>query len=513
MKQYWKYLLFALAATAIVVAGVTVPEFRSPIPDAKVLLIVCAQICAVGLVSFLLITAAGVSRWLFAVFYPVYLLAGVALSYYRIAYHVTLTPLLLDCIAHTNASEASDVVGAGLILSLLAAAVVASLMVYWRWHLQQPRGRVLLFAAALLLLYGYTHASERLHLALMQRYPACVWKSVEGYADMQEKRSASHAVPEYRIAEPVDSLCVVLVLGESVRADHLELNGYPRATSPLLSGRSNLVSMPHIRSQYTSTHTSVPVIITRADSIHPDRQYSESSMCAVYRDAGFYTAWLSNNEPSNSFVAYTDECDTTLFVNAGKSVFVQAQWSDSEILPHFDNLLSLQSPRCMLVLHTIGSHWYYDNHYPEHFRRFAPTTTSRVVADNTPEQLINSYDNSVLYADWFLDQVILRLEHRNAVMIYLSDHGESMGEEGRWLHAHENEELKNPACIVWYSDAFAEQFPEKVQALRSNAGKPYLTDFLFPSILAIGGMEMPDADSYLNIFNTTDQIIASEDEN
>jgi glucan phosphoethanolaminetransferase (alkaline phosphatase superfamily) len=102
--------------------------------------------------------------------------------------------------------------------------------------------------------------------------------------------------------------------------------------------------------------------------------------------------------------------------------------------------------------------------------------------------------------DLVLDSIINRIEDRCAIVIYLSDHGESLGEDGYWLHAAGAEATKHPACVVWYSDSFAAKYPNKVEALLSNKSNRYRTDFLFHSVLAAAGLSVIDSDSTLDIF-------------
>ncbi|RQP12895.1 MAG: phosphoethanolamine transferase, partial [Chryseobacterium sp.] len=106
----------------------------------------------------------------------------------------------------------------------------------------------------------------------------------------------------------------------------------------------------------------------------------------------------------------------------------------------------------------------------------------------------------VLYTDGFIDQVISSLTKKNAIVIYLSDHGEALGEDGNWLHAGTGNGIKNPAALVWYSDLYGKKYPERVRALRQNARRRYMTDFLFHSILGAAGIESTAIEPSLNIF-------------
>jgi glucan phosphoethanolaminetransferase (alkaline phosphatase superfamily) len=102
--------------------------------------------------------------------------------------------------------------------------------------------------------------------------------------------------------------------------------------------------------------------------------------------------------------------------------------------------------------------------------------------------------------DVMVDSLIQRLENRCAILFYLSDHGEALGEDGVYLHAAENEALHHPACIVWYSDAYARLYPKKIEALKANKSKRYRTDFLYHSILSSVGIETEGDCPEMNIF-------------
>ncbi len=501
-KTYLTYLLFVVVATIWIGLTVVLPDFfDNPIDGVCGVLTIICYVGAISLLSFLLLYAAGLNKYVTAVFYPVYGIIGAAVSYYRVAYRVTVTPLILDCVFHTNTQEALSVLSWQMVLWIGVNACISVLLTVWRWRLPTPKYAYVHAIVALLLLWGYYHCNSRLHQSLNQRYPMNIVESLRQYRVIGQSREAERTTPAYHcVGTAVDTLDIVLVIGESVRADHLQLNGYTRETTPLLSQRRNIVSLPHIYSQYTHTLASVPVILTRADSLHPEYQYTETSFAAILRQEGYHTAWISNQDMGETFAHFPAECDTAIWVNAGKSVFVFSGWYDEELLPYLDQQLAYGCPHNLMILHTIGSHWYYNNHVTESHNHFLPITDNRVVTSNSQEQVVNSYDNTVRYMDFFLDSVIQRFEDRYAVVFYLSDHGESLGEDGNYLHAAGAEETKYPACVIWYSDRFAERYPRKVRALHANSFRRYRTDFLYPSLLYIANISVAAEDEVTNIF-------------
>lgn len=504
MKTYGQYLFYTCVATLWIALAVILPDFLdNPVTGWHGIATIGVYVVAVSIVSWFLIYLAALHKYVAAVALPIYGMVGAAVSYYRVMYRVTITPLMLDCIFHTNIEEASGVITWGLIVWVLANIAVGIALVVWRWRITPPCHAWwhALAAAALLLVYYHSHS--RLHQSLNQRYPMHIVESMRQYIHLQNQRRTPHVLPHYIATSSLDSLDIVVVIGESMRADHLSINGYNRPTTPLLQQRENLVSLPNMYSEHTHTLASVPVLLTRADSLHPSYQFSETSFAAILRQEGYHTAWISNQDLGETFASFPAECDTTIWLNAGKSVFVFSGWYDEELLLAMDQQLAMKHHKNLLILHAIGSHWYYNNHVPTPHQYFQPVTDNRVVTSNTRQQVINSYDNTARYMDMVVDSMIQRLEERCAVLLYISDHGESLGEDGYWLHAAGAETTKNPACFVWYSDSFAQQYPQKVSALHANHQKRYRTDFLFHSVLSLANIYIPDtAQITMDIFQT-----------
>jgi glucan phosphoethanolaminetransferase (alkaline phosphatase superfamily) len=490
-------------ATLWIAITVVLPDFfDNPITGLRGVITISLYVVALSIVSWLWLYIASLNKYVAAVFVPLYGMIGATVSYYRVMYRVTITPLMLDCILHTNMEEALGVISWSLIVWVGANLLIGIALVIWRWRLKKPKYEWLHALVVLVIFVGYYHINGRLHQSINQRYPMHIVESMRQYVHLQQLRQQPHLMPKYVVNSSPDSLDVVVVIGESARTDHFALNGYNRPTNPLLSQRTNIVSLPHIYSEYTHTLASVPVLLTRADSLHPEYQYSETSFAAILRNEGYHTAWISNQDLGDTFASFPAECDTVVWLNAGKSVFIFSEWYDENLLPEMGKQLAKENNKNLLILHTIGSHWYYNNHVPDMYNYFQPTTDNRVVTNNRHEAVINSYDNTIRYTDLVLDSIIARMTNRCAIVFYISDHGESLGENGNWLHAAGAEETKYPACVIWYSDVFAQQYPEKITALYANKNNRYRTDFLFHSVLSAAGISVVDIDSNMNIFET-----------
>lgn len=501
MKQDWmKYLLWVLCATLWATLCFITSDFMdNPIEGINGFISIFAYICACGLGAFFWIYVIGCSKYLCAVILPIFSILGSVLAFYRVGYHTTLTPMLIDVTLHTNAEEAVGVISCQVILWVLFNLLIAGIFVWIRWSKVTLPNAWVHGIVALLVGYCYFNFNERIRLSLRQRFPNNVPFNITEYINTQRTIRKERTIPAYNITTIPDTLQIVFIIGEAVRADHLQLNGYERETTPLLSSRKNIVSFPHIYCEQTHTLASLPYILTRTDSINEHPQYTETSFVSIFKETGFSTSWISNQDLGNTFTPFLGECDTAIFANAGKSVYVYSQWLDEELIPILHSQMK-DKPRAIYLLHTIGSHWYYNNHVPKEMYHYQPVTTNRVVTSNTTEQLVNSYDNTIRYMDFFIDSVITIFENQNAIVIYQADHGDALGEDGYFLHANDAEAVKNPACLIWYSDKYAAGNPDKIKALIANKDKRYRTDFVFYSILYAAGIEAEGDNKQVNIF-------------
>ncbi len=505
VRNQTNYVLWVCVSTLWITLTAIVPDFiDNPIGDVRTGLIVTSYVLACSVMSFLLFYAVGQSKWASALLLPVYGIIGAAVSYYRVGYKVTVTPVIVECMFNTNPETVRGVVGWQLIVWIALNLCVSVGLVVWRWRKIAPlRYGVLQATVAILLFIGY-YSIPRMQRSLKQRYPMQVVHSIREYRRVEEKRHAPRSIPTYTAMtdeQTTDSLNIIVVIGEAVRADHLQLNGYGRATTPRLAQRKNVVSLPYVRSIYTHTAASVPLMLTRADSLHLDYQYTEHSFVSILRENGYHTAWIANQEMNESFTFVATECDTTIYPSLGKSTYVYSGWYDNVLLTPTREILAEKHAKNLIVLHEIGSHWYYNFHVPEAEWYFKPVTTNRVVRNNTTEQVVNSYDNTIRYTDCVLDSLLMLVEGQRTIVFFMSDHGESLGEDGNYCHAGDAEAMHSCGTFVWYSDLYAQTYPEKVHALESNRDNAYMTDILFHSILSAAGLRLTDAENKLDVLS------------
>ena len=231
---------------------------------------------------------------------------------------------------------------------------------------------------------------------------------------------------------------VVLVVGETARADHFGLNGYARQTTPKLAARGDIVSFSDMRSCGTSTAISVPCLFSLdpRESFDIDSAGWTENTVDVLARAGVTVLWRDNNSGPQGVA---DRVGYQMFTQPDVNPDCDIECRDSGMLAGLDDYLAKQNSDVLIVLHQKGSHGpAYYKRYPDAFRQFTPDCRDSDLGKCTAEEIVNAYDNTILYTDDFLDRVLDLLsrheERYEPTMLYVSDHGESLGEMGVFLH-------------------------------------------------------------------------------
>ena len=231
---------------------------------------------------------------------------------------------------------------------------------------------------------------------------------------------------------------IVVVVGETARADHFSLNGYDRDTNPFTEKKQGIISYSNIDACGTSTAISVPCmfsLLTRK-TFDIDRGRSMENVLDILQEAGVNVLWRDNNSDSKGVATRVKFED---FRNPDVNTVCDEECRDVSMLVGLQDFVNRQTDDILIVLHQMGSHGpTYYKRYPKEFEYFSPSCHSSELSNCSTEQIVNAYDNSIRYTDYFLSKVIEFLENNTpkyeTAMLYISDHGESLGEGGVYLH-------------------------------------------------------------------------------
>lgn len=287
----------------------------------------------------------------------------------------------------------------------------------------------------------------------------------------------------------------VMVVGETSRAMNWQLYGYERETTPNLSKLSGLIAFPKVLTESNTTHKSVPMLLSNITARNYDSIYYQKGVVTAFNEAGFQTAFFSNQRYNRSFIDFFGKEAGTFDFIKEDSVSLAYNPSDDELLRLVEQELAKGAKKQFIVLHTYGSHFNYRERYPlasAFFTPDHPVDAERKYRDN----LINAYDNSIRYTDSFLERLIVLLEKQqvNAAMIYTSDHGEDIFDDCRHLFLHASPvpsyyQLHVP-FLVWMSESYRTTYPEHWEGLVKNQNKNVSSSSsFFPTMLYLGGVE------------------------
>lgn len=300
----------------------------------------------------------------------------------------------------------------------------------------------------------------------------------------------------------------VIVVGEAGRAVNWSLLGYARETNPLLAQEQGLVLYKDAITQANATHKSVPLILSAASAENFDIIYHQKSIIEAFKEAGFTTIFLSNQTPNRTFTDYfAAEADYHQNIRpASTGGIITENNYDTHMLPLLQHYIDSLPGNLFVVMHTYGSHFNYHERYPREFAHFQPDESTEVEVKNR-QQLINAYDNSIRYTDYFLSSLINILDSTGycSALYYSPDHGEDMLDDSRkrFLHAspHPTYYQLHIPLFLWFSKNYQQQFPQQYETATSNSSKPVSTRVAFHTMLNIASIQTPWLDPTYSLVN------------
>lgn len=434
-------------------------------------------------------------------------------AYYMNRYTIFFDTGMLRNVLHTDVKEASELLSFGLLGSLLLYGAIPALIV-WRIPLQVRTWRramlkrLIFLIAVIVASVGSTMLVFQEFSALMRNHKEVRHLITPGnYLLSLARVLASDTAHAQAARIPVGTdaklaagwsartkpTLLVLVVGETARAANWGLNGYTRQTTPKLAAIPDLLNFPHARSCGTNTETSVPCMFSPYGRTHYDESKirGHESVLHVLEHAGIKTLWRDNQAGCKGVC---DGLEEQRLDDSKQSALCDGERCLDEILlENLDAELAKNKGNLVIVLHQLGNHGpAYSRRYPPAFKQFLPTCDTPDLGKCAQETIVNSYDNALLYTDHFLDQAIRKLQAQtshDAAMLYVSDHGESLGEKGIYLHglpyAIAPKEQTEVPMVMWISPGFASSFGLNRDCLKTAAAKPVSHDNLFHTLLGM----------------------------
>jgi len=300
---------------------------------------------------------------------------------------------------------------------------------------------------------------------------------------------------------------VIMVVGEAARADHFSLNGYERDTNPFLS-KDDVLNFSNVSSCGTATAESVPCMF----AIYPREDYNykrgittENALDVLQHTKKIAILWRDNNSDSKG-VALRVNYEWYKYPNKN-TICEGIECRDEGMLIGLDDFIEKNKDKdILIVLHQMGNHGpAYYKRYPKEFEKFKPVCKTNQLEECSQQEIANAYDNAILYTDYFLDKVIHFLkkydDRYDTAMFYMSDHGESLGEDGVYLHGlpyfMAPDAQKHIGAMMWLGKGMQEK--TDMEKLKSKLNQSYSQDNLFHTLLGIFHVQTSVYDKKLDV--------------
>jgi lipid A ethanolaminephosphotransferase len=447
-------------------------------------------------------------------------------SYYMNNYNVLIDEPMIQNVFETNPGEVFDLLSINLFTYLALAGILPSIIICkirirYKPLIKELLSKITVFATAFLIILAMFFPLSDFYFSFFREHKQLrYYANPTSYIYSISKFIAHHLESGKVIVKPIgtdarisktdtDRELIILVVGETARADRFSLNGYNKETNPLLK-KEDIINFPDVHSCGTLTTVSVPCMFSNLtrNGYSDSKAESTYNILDVLNKSGVNILWRDNNSSSKGValrVPYED------YQTPEKNTVCDIECRDEGMLVGLQEYIdSKETGDILIILHQMGNHGpAYYKRYPESFERFTPVCKTNQLEKCTIEEVSNAYDNAILYTDYFLSKVIGLLKQNQgfeSAMFYISDHGESLGENNLYLHGlpffmAPDAQTHVPA-IMWFGDGFR----INREKLREVAGEQYSQDNLFHTLLGLMEVETELYDRNMDIIKSATDI-------
>ncbi len=491
------------------------PEMHGPQAVATLGILVLVVLAATLLLLSLLVWP----RWLKPA--GLLLLAVTASSsYFMASYGIVIDPTMATNVVQTDMGEALDLLSWPLLVTLALGAALPGIW-WWRQPVravgmarlfgqQLGTGLLGLLVAVALLWIAFQDVASLMRNHKQLRYMVNPFNTAYAVGRVAVGRTAQAQTPLQALGEdaqapaasgtdPDAAPLIVLVVGETARAANFGLGGYGRDTTPRLKelqGQGGLVYFSNVSSCGTNTQTSVPCMFSHLGREgYADASGRHENLLDVLQRAGLAVLWLDNQSGCKGVCERVPNVDTRALDLPG--LCPDGQCLDEAMLRQLpQELAKLPAERrargTVVVMHQMGSHGpAYYKRSPQALKQFQPECTSHALQECPVEHIQNAYDNSLRYTDHFLAETVqwLQAQKRPTALLYVSDHGESLGEKGLYLHGMPYRmapvEQTHVPMLAWASKPLQREMRWNMACLQTKAAQPWSHDNLFHTVLGM----------------------------
>ena len=445
------------------------------------------------------------SRYILKPVIIISLILASLIAYFMQSYNIVIDKTMIENTLQTDIHESMDLFSIKLLIYLGLLGILPSYVVYKIPLAHRPfktelLSRIKLILAHLLLIALLLFSFSKFYTSFFREHrvlrlytnPVTAVYNLVSYTYDQFK---DKNIPMKRIGLDAKQIkknkkrkIVIMVVGEAARSDHFSLNGYTKETNPLLK-KENIINFSQMYSCGTTTAVSVPCMFSIYDRDEYDstKGHNTYNVLDVLSHAGIEILWRDNNSDSKGVARRVPHEN---YKTPQLNTVCDIECRDTGMLKSLEKVISKNKKDILIVLHQMGNHGpAYFKRYPEAFKKFTPVCETNQLEACTKEEISNAYDNALLYTDYFLKKVIDFLKQyertEQTAMIYIADHGESLGENGLYLHGLPYfiapEHQKHVGSIMW----FGKDFPIDQEKIKKISDQKYSQDNLFSTLLGL----------------------------
>ena len=489
---------------------------------AAVFVVAC---CCLAL-FFNLFSAPGVFKPAMSVF----LLGSATVAYFINEYGVAIDDDMVRNVFLTNTAEAADLITFKLFWYVLVLGGLPTLLLwacpiayrtFWQELWFRTKATAVLVALIAVAAFPFSQNITSvfrehrilLHVFMPLNYLSALADYTRPYLRSNALASAPFGEDAHRgraWSERGARSLTILVIGETARAANFSLNGYDRETNPLLGKVPGLINYTKVFSCGTATAQSLPCMFSglgRAGQ-NGQRNMPRDGLLQILQRAGFSVQWRENQ---GGCAGVCRGVPMELLERAGtRALFELGGSRDENLVKGLQEKIDDMQGHSVIVLHMMGSHGpAYYKRYPDNFERFQPACKESQFSRCERSEIVNAYDNTIVYADYVLSQVIELLQINDSrglpsTMLYLSDHGESLGENNIYLHglpyAFAPDLQKHVPMLLWLSPRMQADFQVDTACLERRRHEPLSHDNFFHSVLGLLDVETKEYTRNLDIF-------------
>lgn len=456
--------------------------------------------------------------WLDRLVIALFVLVSASAQYFIWSFGIVIDRSMITNVMDTTASESMALMSPKLIVTLVISGLLAALLAWWIrvnngpsfWKSAAKRIASIVVSVLCISLVAMFFYKDYASLFRNQKelikslspsnsiVATLSWYNHSKTANLPLVQIGLDAQQKPQMLAGAKKNLTILVVGETTRAVNFQLNGYERETTPLLA-KDDVSYFPNTQSCGTATAVSLPCMFSNMPRSNYDDSLAshQEGLLDIIQRAGVQVLWNDNDGGCKGACDRVPHQDMTA-LNL-PDMCHEGECYDEVLFHGIEDYIKNLKGNGVIVLHTIGSHGpTYYNRYPPQFKKFTPTCDTNQIQDCSQEQLVNTYDNTILYIDYIVDKAINVLKsHQDQFttsLVYLSDHGESLGENGAYLHgmpyAIAPSEQKHVPMLIWLSPDYQQRYGVNKSCIDKKAAQQgFSQDNLFSTMLGLTGIQ------------------------